>query len=104
MKSRQTAPAKILALVIGFSGGISPVSAQQSTSGTVPESTVVTVEARHGKDIPVISREDVRVFEGHTRLQETNWITLKGDPAPLMLSVLSAESYNTNLAAPFPDI
>jgi len=104
MKSRQTAPAKILALVIGFSGGISPVSAQQSTSGTVPVSTVVTVEARHGKDIPVINREDVRVFEGHNRLQVTNWIPLQGDQASLELFVLIDDSSNTNLASQFEDM
>jgi hypothetical protein len=104
MKSRQTAPAKILVLLIGFNAGISLLSAQQSKSGTVPVSTIVSVEAKHGKDIPVINREDVRVFEGQNRLQVTNWVPLQGDQSSLELFVLIDDSSSTNLASQFKDM
>jgi hypothetical protein len=78
MKRRQTVLTTILGLLIGFSRPISSWSAQPSASGTVPVSTVVSVEARHGKDIPVLHREDVRVFEGRNRLQVADWIPLQG--------------------------
>src|ERR1700674_4004897 len=101
MKRRHGAVRIILGLLIGFSWSISSWSAQQPASGTVPVSTVVSVEARHGKEIPAVNREDVRVFEGHNRLQVTNWIPLQGDQASLELFVLIDDSSNTNLASQF---
>ncbi len=104
MKCRHTALTTILGLLIGFSFGISSWSAQQSASVTVPVSTVVSVEARHGKDIPVVNREDVRVFEGRNRLQVTDWIPLQGDQSSLELFVLIDDASNTNLASQFEDM
>jgi hypothetical protein len=104
MKCRHSALTTTLGLLIGFSWGISSWSAQQSASGTVPVSTVVSVEARHGKNIPVVNREDVRVFEGHNRLQVTDWIPLQGNQSSLELFVLIDDSSNTNLASQFEDM
>jgi hypothetical protein len=104
MKSRHTALTSILALLIGFSWSISSWSAQQSASGTVPVSTVVSVEAKHGKDIPVVNREDVRVLEGHNRLKVTDWIPLQGDQSSLELMVLIDDASDTNLASQFEDV
>jgi hypothetical protein len=104
MKCRHTALTTILGLLIGFSWTISSWSAQQSASGTVQVSTVVSVEARHGKDIPVVNREDVRVFEGHNRLKVTDWIPLQGNQSSLELFVLIDDASNTNLASQFEDI
>jgi hypothetical protein len=67
-------------------------------------STLVSVEAKHGKDIPVVNREDVRVFEGHNRLKVTDWIPLQGDQSSLELFVLIDEASNTSLASQFEDI
>jgi hypothetical protein len=104
MKCRHNALTTILGLLIGFSWGISSWSAQQSASGTVPVTTVVSVEARHGKDIPVVNREDVRVFEGRNRLKVTDWIPLQGDQSSLELFVLIDDASNTNLASQFEDM
>jgi hypothetical protein len=104
MKSRHTPLTIILELLIGLSCGISSWAAQQSASGTVPVSTVVSVEARHGKDIPVVNHEDVRVFEGRNRLKVTDWIPLQGDQSSLELFVLIDDASNTNLASQFEDM
>jgi hypothetical protein len=104
MNCRRNAVTTILGLLIGFSGGLSTLLAQQSASGTVPVSTVVSVEAKHGKDIPVVNREDVRVFEGHNRLRVTDWIPLQGDQSSLELFVLIDDESNTDLASQFGDI
>src|SRR5882762_5444082 len=104
MKCRHAVWTTIPGLLIGFSWGTSSWSAQQSASGTVPVSTIVSVEARHGKDIPVVNREDVRVFEGHNRLKVTDWIPLQGDQSSLELFVLIDDASNTNLASQFEDI
>jgi hypothetical protein len=104
MKGRHTAWTTVLGLVIGFSWGISSWSAQQLASGTVPVSTVVSVEARHGKDIPVVNREDVRVFEGRNRLQVADWIPLQADQSSLELFVLIDDATDANLASQFEDV
>ncbi len=104
MKCRHAVWTTILGLLIGFSWGISSWSAQQSASGTVPVSTIVSVEARHGKDIPFVNREDVRVFEGRNRLQVTDWIPLQGDQSSFELFVLIDDASNTNLASQFEDM
>jgi len=104
MKSRHTPLTIILELLIGLSCGISSWAAQQSASGTVPVSTVVSVEARHGKNVPALNREDVRVFEGRNRLQVTDWIPLQGDQSSLELFVLIDDASNTNLASQFEDM
>ena len=104
MKCSRTALTTILGLLIGFSWGVSSWSAQKSASGTVPVSTVVSVEARHDKDIPIVNREDVRVFEGHNRLQVTGWIPLQGDQSSLELFLLIDDASNTDLASQFEDI
>src|SRR5437879_13076462 len=88
MKCSDTALTTLLALLIGCSWSISSWSAQQSASGTVPVSTVVSVEAKHGKDIPVVNREAVRVFEDHDRLKVKQWIPLQGAQDYLELLVL----------------
>ena len=104
MKSRHTPLTIILELLIGLNCGISSWAAQQFASGTVPVSTVVSVEARHGQDIPVVNREDVRVFEGRNRLKVTDWIPLQGDQSSLELFVLIDDASNTNLASQFEDM
>jgi hypothetical protein len=104
MKYRHAVLTTILGLLIGFSWGISSWAAQQSASETVPVSTLVSVEARHGKEIPIVNREDVRVFEGHNRLKVTDWIPLQGDQSSLELFILIDDASNTNLASQFDDM
>ena len=104
MKSRHTALTTSLVLLIGLSLGASSWSAQQSVTGAVPVSIVVSVEAKHGKDSPVLNREDVRVFEGRNRLHVTDWIPLQGDQSSLELFVMIDDASNTNLASQFEDM
>ena len=104
MKRRHAPLTTILGLLIGFSLGIASSTAQQSPSGTVPVSTVVSVEARHGKDIPVVNREDVRVYEGHNRLQVRDWIPLQGEQSSLELFIVIDDASSTNLASQFEDM
>lgn len=101
---RHIALTTILGLLVGLSSPVSSWSAEPSASGTVPVSAVVSVEARHGKDIPVVHREDVRVFESSNRLQVTGWIPAQGDQSALELFVLIDDASNTNLASQFEDV
>lgn len=80
-------------------------SAQEPASGTVPVSVVVSVEARHGKDIPVVNnKEDVRVLEGRDRLRVADWIPLQGSRADLELLVLIDEATDQVVASQFDDL
>ncbi len=73
-----------LALVAGGLLSAPQVTAQQAGSaGGIPVSLVVTVEARHGKEIPVIHREDVMVHQGHDRMRVTDWLPLEGERGAL---------------------
>jgi hypothetical protein len=93
-----------LGLLIALSGSQLSRSAQQTSAGTVPVSTVVSVEAKHGKEIPAVNREDVRVFQGHDRLQVTDWIPLQANQSGLELFVLIDDASSTNLASQFGDL
>ncbi len=104
MKRRYMKWLTILGVVIGL--GLITLSgrAQQPSPGTVPVSTVVSVEARHGKDVPVVNREDVRVFQGKDRDQVTNWVPLQGNQAGLELFVLIDESTGIAVTTQFDDL
>jgi hypothetical protein len=75
--------AAILGLAVCASG---PAFAQQAPG--IPAHLVVTVEARHGSEVPVINREDVMVYEGHDRDTVTDWVPAQGDHAALELFVV----------------
>jgi len=94
----------IFVLLIGLSFAALSGFAQQPSPGTVPVSTVVSVEARHGKDVPTVNREDVSVYQGKTRAQVTDWIPLQGDRAGLELFILIDDSTGTEVASQFDDL
>jgi len=104
-KIRSIAIKTVLALVAGISFDAPPLSAQVAApSAGVPVHMVVTVEARHGKDIPVIHREDVKVYQGHDRAQVTDWLALRGDHAGLELFLLLDDGSDTGLGLQLEDL
>jgi len=105
MRGRNIAWLTALALLIGMAGAAVSWAAQQNTSSsTVPVTLIVSVEARRGKDIPTINREDVRVFQGRERLQVTDWVPLQGDRAELELFVLIDDAIDTSVGSRLDDI
>jgi hypothetical protein len=94
--------------IVGFLlalGGSNQIRAgQQPASGTMPVSMVVTVEAKHGKEVPVVNKEDVRVLQGRERLRATDWIPLQGEHAELELLILIDESSRATLANQYDDL
>lgn len=79
-------------------------AAQESSGAAVPVHMVVTVEARHGSNVPDISREDVMVYQGRDRRKTTDWVPLQGDRAGLQLFVLIDDAANTSLGSQLDDI
>jgi len=81
----------LLKAVLGLAVWVSAtgsVYAQNASAQGVAEHLLVTVEARHGKNVPDVSRADVMVYEGHDRDQVTHWVSAQGDHAGLQLFVL----------------
>jgi hypothetical protein len=85
--------------------GTAVLSAQQAPAANgVPAHLVVTVEAHHGSDVPVINREDVMVFEEKERDPVTEWIPAQGNRAGLEFFVLLDDGSNASLGLQFEEI
>ena len=81
------------------------ISAQENSSPAgAAVNLVVTVEARHGSNVPDIGRDDVMVFEGRDRDKVTGWLPLQGDHAGLELFILLDDSSNVSLGSQLEDI
>ncbi|HLJ27423.1 MAG TPA: hypothetical protein VKY85_11990 [Candidatus Angelobacter sp.] len=70
----------------------------------VPVSIIVSVEAKHGKEVPKVYKEDVRVLHDHDRLQVTEWIPCQGAQAGLDLFVLMDDATDPDIGLQFDDV
>jgi hypothetical protein len=105
MKTRHFGWATICGLVVGVGWAITSWSSPQGpSSATVPVKIVVSVEAKHGKEVPEIHREDVRVYQGKDRVQVTAWVPLQGDEAELELYVLIDDAAEMNIGLQYDDL
>src|SRR5579864_1787249 len=78
---------------------------QQSTAaGTVPVSIIVSVEAKHGKEVPTIYKQDVKVIHDQDQLPVTDWTPCQNREAGLQLILLVDDSLNTDLGLQFGDL
>ena len=78
--------------VAALASGLWSAIAQEASSNGVAVHVVVTVEPRHGSNVPVINREDVMVYQGHDRAKVTDWLPLQGEHAGLQLFILIDEA------------
>jgi len=85
------------ALLSSLGGNLS--GAQEASSANSPVHMIVTAESRHGAKVPVITRDDVMVFEGRDKDQVTGWIPAQGDHAALELFLLIDDSANGSLGS-----
>lgn len=92
----------VLALVIALTAVWSPLKGV--STATLPVSMLVSVEAKHGKEVPSISREDVVVFQEGDRVQVQDWVPLQADPAGVELFVLIDDSTDTTLGLQLDDL
>jgi hypothetical protein len=92
----------VLGLAVCMCGNL---SAQQAPADDgIPIHLVVTVEPRHGTDVPEVKREDVMPFEGKTRDQVTEWIPAQGDRGGLELFVLIDDASSSSLGTQLDDV
>jgi len=70
-------------------------------AGTVPVSVVVSVEAKHGQQVPNILREDVRAYIEKDRVPVTAWMPYQGNQAALDLLLLVDDGVDANIGNQF---
>lgn len=93
--------ATILLLVAGQVAARPP---QAQNQNGVQVHMTVSVEARHGMEVPPITREDVVVEEGKEHDKVTGWIPAQGPNAGLDLLVLLDDSSSISLGSQLEDI
>lgn len=86
-------------------GGAEAWAPQERAAGSGETVTmVVSVEAKHGKEVPAVTREDVNVFQGSVQDRVTDWVPLVGEQAGLQLYVLVDDSVDATIALQFNDV
>jgi hypothetical protein len=91
--------------IAGLLASVQLAAAQESASATGPAvNLVVTVEARHGSNIPDVTRDDVMVYEGRDRDRVTGWLPLQGDHAGLEFFIMLDDSSNVTLGSQLEDV
>jgi hypothetical protein len=94
----------LIAIVVLFAG-VQLATAQQAPSAAEGTANlVVTVEARHGSNIPDIQRDDVMVYEGHDRDRVNGWLPLQNDHAGLEFIILLDDSASVSLGSQLEDL
>jgi hypothetical protein len=91
----------VIAILAAIPGRL---TAQQSPATGTTVHMVVTAEARHGNDVPVIQKEDVMVYQGRDRVQTTDWIPLQGEHAGLELFILLDDASGSSLGSQLEDL
>ena len=94
--------ARLIALVVVLFSILRPAAAQQTgTALGVPVQIVVSIEPRHGREVPMIAQDDLVVHEERNVRPVTGWVRATGDHAGLALAILiddsAAASFDTQL-------
>ena len=103
MTTRHFVTPTFLALVLSFVGPRA-VAQQSAAVQGVPVNMVVSVEPKHGDEVPTITQQDMMVYQGHDRQPVTNWVPAKGNRAGLALAILIDDSAGFSLGTQLNDI
>lgn len=97
--------AKLIALAMVLFSILRPVAAQQTgTAAGVPVQMVVSVEPRHGHEVPMIAQGDLVVHEGQDVRPVVGWVQATGNHAGLALAILIDDSAGTSFDPQLNDI
>jgi VWFA-related protein len=95
----------LLALAISaFFGAVSSHAQNQSSAGTAPITTVVTVLGPKYTAPPPISQTDVSVYSGKDKQNVTAWVPAQGDKANLELAIVIDDSDRIDIGNQISDI
>jgi hypothetical protein len=97
--------AAAISMVLVFFYFALPTTAQQAGGDQgVPVQMIVSAEPRHGHELPLVTQQDVMVYQGHDRRPVTGWVPAKGDKAGLALAILIDDSAGLSLGSQLSDI
>src|ERR1700722_13507519 len=91
-----------IAFVAGGAGNLPAQQAPVANGASVK--MVVTVEAHHGSEVPVLDAKDVMVHEGKERDQVIDWVPAQGEHAGLELFILIDDSSGQSVGGQLNDI
>ena len=92
----------VLALLASITGSLAAAEAPPANGEQAH--MLVTVEAVHGSNVPVVTRDDVMVYEGRDRDKVTDWVPAQGDHAALELVILLDDGSNISLGTQLEDL
>jgi hypothetical protein len=87
-----------------FAMSLLALAQEKVPAPAVPVQMTVTVEARHGKEVPALNREDFMVFEKKERLQVTDVVACQGEHAALELFILIDDGSGMSLGSQLDDL
>jgi len=93
----------VLGLGLWFAAAVA-LGQETPATGGIPAHLVVTVEPRHGGDVPPIPQDEVMVYEGHDRDKVVEWIPATGDRAALELFIVLDDSSGEGIGTRLDDI
>ncbi|MFZ0735827.1 MAG: hypothetical protein WA002_18555 [Candidatus Acidiferrales bacterium] len=100
-----TLVSKLMFAALVLSAAALPLSAQQENpSATVPVRAVVTVLGKDYSNPPPVSRDDVQVYDGKTRLTVSEWVPAQGERGALDLAIVIDDEAESSIGLQFNDI
>jgi hypothetical protein len=85
-------------------GGMLLLAQDKVPAPTVPVQMTVTVEGRHDKEVPVLNKEDLMVFQRKERLRVTDLVPRQGEQAALELFILIDDDSGISLGSQLGDL
>jgi hypothetical protein len=104
MKNHYFRPELLVGIAVLLAGVLPARPQTASSSGTVPVQMVVTLEARHGAEVPEITRDDVMVYQGRNRDRVTEWTPFQGEHPGLELFLAIDEACSTSIGSQLDEI
>ncbi len=83
----------VMVLMASDAGSLAAQTEPQANG--VPTQMVVTEEARHGSNLPLIKQDEVTVLQGHENDTVTGWVPAQGENAAMELFVLLDDDSTT---------
>jgi hypothetical protein len=74
------------------------------SSGNVPVSLIVSIQAKSGQQVPTIEREDVSAFLAKEKVPVAGWTPLQGNQAGLDLLILVDDGIDSAVASQFESL
>jgi hypothetical protein len=97
--------ARRVALIVGLFSISWPAAAQQAgTAAGVPVQMVVSVEPKHGNEIPAITQHDIIVHQGQNVRPVTDWVQATANYGGLALAILIDDGAGVSLDTQLNDI